>query len=185
MMDSDLRKKNMALFLGTIENKIDAIDQPKQLLRYFNYCRKHFNNYRIYYLTKLGNNPSNDSCGGKDIEYKTASYYEDILMWLNDCIKLSEKIQPVNETIKQYRTNLVEILNIMSQKSEKRLLTVATAKSNIESTFAILENKYIIERKYKVLCINDVSNNFDFEKAKQDLKSAFENVFPQKSIFEL
>lgn len=146
-MDIVLIDKNKNAIV--IENKIDAIDQPKQLLRYFNYCRKHFNNYRIYYLTKLGNNPSNDSCGGKDIEYKTASYYEDILMWLNDCIKLSEKIQPVNETIKQYRTNLVEILNIMSQKSEKRLLTVATAKSNIESTFAILENKYIIERKIR------------------------------------
>lgn len=147
-MDIVLIDKNKNAIV--IENKIDALDQPKQLLRYFNYSRKHFNNFRIYYLTKLGNNPSDDSCGGKDIEYKTASYYEDILMWLNDCIKLSKNTQPVNETIKQYRTNLVEILNIMSQNSERKLLTVATAKNNIESTFAILENQHIITKKIRL-----------------------------------
>ena len=133
-----------------IENKIDAQDQPKQLLRYDNYCRKHFkDNYRIYYLTKWGVEPSEESCGKKDIDYRTLSYNVDILKWLNECIKISGNIQPVNETIKQYSTNLIEILNIMSENSEKKLLNIATAKNNIESTFAILENQNIIERKIR------------------------------------
>lgn len=132
-----------------IENKIDAKDQPKQLLRYDNYCKQHFNKYRIYYLTKWGVEPSEESCGGKDFEYWTASYNEDILCWLDDCILISETVRPVNETIKQYRTNLVEILNIMSQKSFNEFLSVATSDKNIESTLAILENQFIIEKKIR------------------------------------
>lgn len=133
-----------------IENKIDARDQPKQLLRYDYYCNKHFKKYRIYYLTKWGVDPSVESCGGKDFDYWTASYSEDILSWLDDCIMISEMIRPVNETIKQYRTNLVEILNIMSENSEKEFLSVATKEGNIESTLAILENQSIIGRKIRV-----------------------------------
>lgn len=132
-----------------IENKIDARDQPKQLLRYDNYCNKHFKKYRIYYLTKWGVDPSVESCGGKDFDCWTASYSEDILSWLDDCIMISEMIRPVNETIKQYRTNLVEILNIMSENSEKELLYIATKDENIESTLAILENQFIIGKKIR------------------------------------
>ena len=132
-----------------IENKIDAKDQPKQLLRYDNYCKKHFKNYRIYYLTKWGVAPSDESCGGQDFDYWTASYNEDILSWLDDCIVISEMSRPVNETIKQYRINLAQILNIMSQNSEKELLSVATKDENIESTLAILENQFIIGKKIR------------------------------------
>ena len=132
-----------------IENKIDAGDQPKQLLRYDNYCKKHFKKYRIYYLTKWGVDPSEESCGGKDFDCWTTSYSEDILSWLDDCIVISEMVRPVNETIKQYRTNLVEILNIMSENSEKELLSIATKDENIESTLTILENQFIIGKKIR------------------------------------
>lgn len=132
-----------------IENKIDARDQPKQLLRYDNYCKKHFKKYRIYYLTKWGVDPSDESCGGKDYDCWTVSYSEDILSWLDDCIRISEKVRPVNETIKQYRINLVEILNIMSENSEKELLSISTKDENIESTLAILENQFIIGKKIR------------------------------------
>lgn len=132
-----------------IENKIDARDQPKQLLRYDNYCKKHFKKYRIYYLTKWGVDPSEESCGGKDFDCWTTSYSEDILSWLDDCIVISEMVRPVNETIKQYRTNLVEILNIMSENIEKELLSIATKDENIESTLTILENQFIIEKKIR------------------------------------
>ena len=132
-----------------IENKIDARDQPKQLLRYNNYCKKHFNNYRIYYLTKWGVAPSEDTCGGRFFESWTASYIEDIIPWLDDCIVLSKIIRPVNETIIQYRSNLIEILNIMSQNSKKELLSIVTKNENIESTLAILENQSNIEKKIR------------------------------------
>ena len=133
-----------------IENKIDAKDQPKQLLRYDNYCKKHFNNYRIYYLTKWGDDCSDESCGGREIRHTNISYDKHILTWLEECIKLSEDIRPVNETIKQYITNLFEILNIMSQNNENELISVVTSDENIESTLAILENQKYIGKKIRI-----------------------------------
>ena len=45
--------------------------------------------------------------------------------------------------------------------------------------------KAIINRKYKILCINDASVDYDFEKAKKEIIKAFEEILPEKSSFEL
>lgn len=42
----------------------------------------------------------------------------------------------------------------------------------------------IKERKYKVICINDVGMNYDFEKAKAEIITAFSKKFPLLSSFE-
>ena len=62
-------------------------------------------------------------------------------------------------------------------------------KSNIWHCYNITANNKdliysIIKQKYKMLCINDTSNNFDFEKAKSELINAFEKILPKKSSFE-
>ncbi len=44
--------------------------------------------------------------------------------------------------------------------------------------------KAIRRQKYKVLCLNDVSADFDFEKAKKEIQTAFEVILPEKSEFE-
>ena len=59
-----------------IENKIKAVDQPKQLLRYHDelkrrvYCKKH-----LLYLTLDGHSPSEDSV---DLDCKIISYRDDL-----------------------------------------------------------------------------------------------------------
>ena len=154
-----------------IENKIDANDQPKQLLRYDNYCKKHFKQYRLYYLTKWGVAPSDDSCGGRDFDYWTASYNEDILSWLDDCIEISGTVRPVNETLKQYRSNLLEILNIMSQYSENELLSVVMADENIEATLAILDKQVIIGKQIRFVFLQKLialAKKYGFEGDKDE-----------------
>ena len=42
----------------------------------------------------------------------------------------------------------------------------------------------IKNQKYKMICINDTSNDFDFDKAKDEIISAFEKILPEKSGFE-
>lgn len=44
---------------------------------------------------------------------------------------------------------------------------------------------YITGQKGKTLCINDVSTAFDFEHAKQEINTAFAQILPEKSSFEL
>jgi len=62
-------------------------------------------------------------------------------------------------------------------------------KSSIWHSFAISNNNKkiidsIIKKKYKMICINDSSENFEFEKAKSELINAFEKILPEKSNFE-
>ena len=42
----------------------------------------------------------------------------------------------------------------------------------------------VIKQKYKVLCINDSSEDVEFEKTKKELISIFEGIFKEKSSFE-
>lgn len=42
----------------------------------------------------------------------------------------------------------------------------------------------IIKQKSKVICVNDSANDYDFEKAKNDVSKAFETILSEKSSFE-
>lgn len=43
----------------------------------------------------------------------------------------------------------------------------------------------IIGQKYKMLCINDMVENLDFEIVKKQLQESFEKILPEKSEFEI
>lgn len=45
--------------------------------------------------------------------------------------------------------------------------------------------KAIKSEKYKIICINDVSTDIDFEKSKQEINAALEQIFPDKCQYEL
>ena len=51
------------------------------------------------------------------------------------------------------------------------------------------DNQYIYDwitnQKSKVVCINDVEADYDFEVEKENLKKAFEKILPNKSSFEI
>lgn len=44
--------------------------------------------------------------------------------------------------------------------------------------------KAITQRRKKIICVNDTDQKIDFEKAKSEINSAFEKIFPTKSTFE-
>ena len=43
----------------------------------------------------------------------------------------------------------------------------------------------IKKQKYKVLCINDSSENIDFNRTKKALTACFETILPEKSSYEI
>lgn len=51
------------------------------------------------------------------------------------------------------------------------------------------DNRQIIQaiknRKFKMICINDADMNYDFERAKSDLITVFEEIYPEKSTYEI
>lgn len=150
-----------------IENKIDAVDQPKQLLRYYNYIKNN-PQYRILYLTKEGTEPKEFSLGGnKDIEYQCISYKEDIINWLEKCIEFAALHPAIREIIQQYRLNLQQIFNIMSDSNKKEMIDILLNGSNIEATLEILslnaEIKEKIIRDFVESCLKDLAKEFNMQ----------------------
>lgn len=166
-------KNNNAII---IENKIDAYDQPKQLIRYRKYAENEELNYKLLYLTKYGS-PASENSAGKDAKYYIPiSYRQDIFSWLNKCIGISAMIPPVRETIYQYIINLKEILDIMDDKNINKIVNLATDEKYLNATLDIINNGDEIKAQIRRNFIQDLEeeagkygleldkNGGDFEK---------------------
>jgi hypothetical protein len=147
-----------------IENKIYAADQQCQLLRYYNFDK----NASLFYLTLDGSKPTNWSTKGKIENYKTISYKEDIINWLESCLKESASLPIIRETISQY-------INLL------KVLTHQTTKGNmLEDLKKIILNNpdYInsIEESYNAL-VTLVAET------KKEFKRKFDELFPRQIIW--
>lgn len=86
-----------------IENKIYAREQENQLIRYYNYCKEYFlKEAPILYLTLNGSSPTSGIGLIERQHYFNISYKEDIINWLELCIKEASDKPMLREVIKQY-----------------------------------------------------------------------------------
>lgn len=147
----------------SIENKIDAEDQFAQIERYCNYNK---DNNTVVYLTLDGKEASKESAGNlvAGTDYKIVSYNDDIIDWLELCLKEAADFPMLRESIKQY-------LNLIKKMT---------------STPDDQHQKLIFEEILKNLPLaNYINNNFD--KARLFVCDALRNeVFTKlKSLLDL
>lgn len=153
-----------------IENKIWAGDQHQQLLRYNNEDK----NAPIIYLTLDGKEPSIHSKGhlenGK--EFICVSYQNNIVNWLESCIKEMANKPVIKETLNQYLHLIKQLTNqTENSKMEKEIITIVTKnKENLKAFETIIESvnkvrKTIIEEEF----VNDILIRIS-EKHNLDLK---------------
>ena len=130
-----------------IENKVDASDQDKQILRYVNAVR-HQEDF-VFYLTKEGTPASLSSQGdlkaGSD--YYLLSYSKDILEWLTDTLEHCDNNPYVAQGIKQYLNLVKKITNRLEPKYMSELKN--TIKANLVAAQAVYSayNEAILEIK--------------------------------------
>lgn len=105
-----------------IENKIDAGDQWQQLERYVKtmkkegYCKEEIT---IVYLTLAGDIPSDHSLGNIHVnKVKIISYKDDIISWIEKCIKKVAVVPSIRETLIQYK----KLLEKLTGKGEKKMI---------------------------------------------------------------
>lgn len=119
LIDNQNKKKAII-----IENKIYADDQNEQLNRYYNSLLSE--NYQsdeieMVYLTLYGHEPSEISTKNLPenvkVKIKTISYRENIIEWIEYCIKEAAESPIIRETLIQYNFLLKKITN----KEEKSL----------------------------------------------------------------
>ena len=133
-----------------IENKIYAGDQKAQVKRYWNYNN---NNNRVYYLTLDGKEPSEESCEDlvADEDFYLLSYKEDIINWIELCLKEVYDEPILRESIKQYLILIQKLTHTMSNQFEKELTDLII--NNLEEARYIASNitKLIqpIQQKFK------------------------------------
>lgn len=138
-----------------IENKIYAEDQIGQLNRYYySMINKNYSNdeLKIVYLTLDGNEPNKESTEGltKEIKEKiiTISYKENIVEWLNDCIKEVTEVPIIRETLIQYRSLLKKITGKEDKKMIKEIEKLVL--SNNEYLKMIYKIDYTLLREIKI-----------------------------------
>ena len=115
-----------------IENKIFAKDQGNQLLRYFNYGRKQFpKGFELVYLTLDGVEPDEKSLGKKDFPIKYMSYKDDIVDWLEECVKIAQEKPLAQAVIIQYRELVKQLTNTdMDTNYKEQLLETMVKPDN-------------------------------------------------------
>ena len=128
-----------------IENKIYAEDQIGQLNRYYySMINKNYSNdeLEIVYLTLDGSEPNEESTKGLTKEEKekiiTISYKENIIVWIDDCIKEVAEVPIMRETLIQYKSLLKKITG----KEDKKMI------KEIEKL--VLSNNEYLKMIYKI-----------------------------------
>ncbi len=101
-------------YIIALENKIWAEDQYEQLDRYYDFCRNYFNvtnqNIKVAYLTLFGDDPSEESCSENLLEIiNIISYKNDIVEWIDGCIKIVALEPKLREVLFQYKELIIDI----------------------------------------------------------------------------
>lgn len=125
-----------------IENKIYAGDQDKQLTRYDNYGRETFgaDGYLLVYLTLYGCDASKESTATKSAEevgYLRLSYAEDILRWLEQCVRLADNKPLVRESLNQYIRTIKQLTyQDMNQEDIQKIIDLAVDHPEVVATLS-------------------------------------------------
>ncbi len=143
-----------------IENKIHwAIDQYRQIERYFEKLEKEFTRDNIYviYLTKDGQKKVSESSLSLDFKEKnlgdrfiTINYRHDILPWLKEQQQIcSSKETNLISSLTQYIDHLEGMLYLRKDKSEMndKLITKIKDKLKISQSFSHEDYKKLIEHQ--------------------------------------
>ena len=130
-----------------IENKIYAVDQHHQMLRYWNYGMSQKGDdteksFVLIYLTLDGCSPSKDSLGEdlKENDIVCLSYKSGIRGWLDRCVELASRTPLVRETINQY-ISTIDILTNNVMEDNKELLDILSKEENLDAIYDIVNNK--------------------------------------------
>ena len=133
-----------------IENKIYAVDQHHQMLRYWNYGMSQKGDdteksFVLIYLTLDGCSPSKESLGEdlKENDIVCLSYKSDIRGWLDRCVELASRTPLVRETINQY-ISTIDILTNNVMEDNKELLDILCKEENLDAIYDIANNKNIV-----------------------------------------
>lgn len=174
------RNNNIQKMYGIIiENKIKADDQEHQLIRYNNFAKEKYGkineDYKIFYLTLYGCQPSEKSCGfdinkenvEENMFWTPISYSEHICGWLENCIKNAVQFPLLRETLVQFK-NQIDHLTGQNKMTDEQIEEILIKPENIRTAQLIASNyqKLKIKQAKKLhnLIADEIKKNFSIKK---------------------
>lgn len=153
-----------------IENKIYAGEQKNQLGRYNKYDEK----APILFLTLDGKDSETASELEKNNHYFTISYENEILLWLQECVKEAVKFPMLREVIYQY-INLIKKLTHQTINNELKMEISELIKNNFMEASEIANNFEAVQNEIVKDFFNDVVSRFNESKENTDWKMTLNN----------
>lgn len=151
-------------YLIGIEMKIDAGDQDKQLSDYMKELSRRNSKYKqkkeikLFYLTKFGDMPSEQSLGSLNKEdISLLSFSLDIERWLSECIKKTN-ITKLQESIKQYQEIIHRITGQLPKEINNKMDELIKDKNDIETLHTMTQNYTRLWAKKEVDFWNELYN---------------------------
>ncbi len=134
-----------------IENKIYAIEQENQLIRYNN----HLKEAPILYLTLFGDAPTSQGELIENMHYFNISYKDDIKNWLELCLKEAVEFPMLREVIKQYLYLVKKLTNQTKNDKMSDEIRNLINEENVDLIYKINNelNSVITEMRSKLLNI--------------------------------
>lgn len=139
-MDIVIKDDGDKVFL--IENKINAGEQINQILRYKNF----YPNAPILFLTLRGDDAESAQTLEKNIDYFTISYEQNIIPWLEECLKETVKHAMLREVLSQY-INLIKKLTHQTLNNELKMEISELIKNNFSSALEITNNYNSVKKE--------------------------------------
>lgn len=128
----DFTIQNNDYFIA-IEMKIDAPDQPKQLVDYKKQIQKSKKEAKLYYLTLDGKEANETSTHdkGKPVDYERISFAMDIREWIEACIAHSATLPTIRETLVQYAKLLRKLTHQNEVTMDTELIDLLLTDGNL------------------------------------------------------
>ena len=167
-----------------IENKIDARDQGRQLIRYQKFIKEKQRKGYLFYLNLDSKEPHEKSRGdlkngdyaaneNDSVDFQIISYKWDILEWLEQCLKESASLPLLRETLQQYIQLIKSITNHPTNKSMEQEIV-----------------KYIIESTENLKTASTIASCIDAAKQKilqkfwKELYTGLKNKFDVRGMID-
>ncbi len=181
-----------------IEMKIDYKDGKSQLFDYFYELKRRLKkeqSAKLFYLTLDGKEPNDISISKSDKklksrDYKLISFNQDIIKWLEECIKESATNTTIREALIQYLNLVNKITNKSNSKGRKKAMNDLLFNSENLKVYLEAQN-YVVDAKIELQCRFwdvlikklDASNlYFEFKDAYQskNIREAVKKYYIQK-----
>lgn len=163
-----------------IENKIYASDQNAQIERYYNH---NIGNNTVLYLTLFGTEPIKESKGKLEagIHYYNISYKQDIVKWLELCLKEVPNFPGLRESINQYILLIKKLTHTLNAEQQQELNNLIF--ENLEAGEYIANNYHNVlnevREQFRLAICEQLKSKLDANKYEVNIGDAINKQYSQ------